>query len=132
MISCCLEEFHIMRKCATQTEFVSLQNCPRIIKNDDFELLIFFKFQMDISTNLKNCGPPIPIAWDVGPQTRRVNSFSIGSGSVYEMEIKNYFLFILFYRLKRQIKGSYYYYNRNIIQVFILFTLNHFHCSKQT
>lgn len=88
MVSDCLKEFHIMRKCATQTEFVTLQNCSRNIKNDGIEHLIFFKFQVDISTNLKNCGPPMQIAWDVGPQTRRVNSFSIGSGRVCEMVIK--------------------------------------------
>lgn len=32
----------------------------------------------------KNCGPPIPMACDVWPQARRVNSFSIGSGNFCE------------------------------------------------
>lgn len=40
----------------------------------------------------RNCGPPIPMACDVWPQTRRVNSFSIGSGNFCE-KYKNLFYF---------------------------------------
>lgn len=39
-----------------------------------------------MNTYRRNCGPPMPIACEVWPQTRSVNSFSIGSGKVYWIE----------------------------------------------
>lgn len=83
-------EFYVMRESTAKTKLFWFQNHTereRKWRRIIIEMNLNVRepetgASLEIGIYRKNCGPSIPIAWEVWPQTRNVNSFSMGSGSV--------------------------------------------------
>lgn len=77
-----------------------------------------------IFTYRKNWGPPTPIACEVWPQTRRVNSFPTGSGRVFGSKyVIFYFYIFLFSELYRKNNSQSVYYPSLAIAGFVCVSL---------